>query len=56
MGPLDHRGELGESGEKKPAQRGRDINTNSNSSSSKPSHLRSPCLSGVIYPLISEVS
>lgn len=55
VGPLDHRGELGESGEKKPAQRGQDINTNSNSSSSKPSHVRSPCLSGVIYPLISEL-
>ncbi|XP_021942423.1 serine/threonine-protein kinase 25-like [Zootermopsis nevadensis] len=55
MGPLDHRGELGESGEKKPVQRGRDANTNSSSSSSKPSHVRSPCLSGVIYPLISEL-
>lgn len=56
IGPLDHRGELSESGEKKSVQRGRDGNTNSNSSSSKPSHVRSPCLSGVIYPLISEVS
>ena len=57
MGPLDHRGDHGESGEKKPVQRGRDVNTNSNSnsSSSKPGHIRSPCLSGVIYPLISEV-
>jgi hypothetical protein len=56
IGPLDHRGELTESVEKKPVQRGRDGNTNSNSSSSKPGHVRSPCLSGVIYPLISEVS
>ncbi|XP_069684313.1 serine/threonine-protein kinase 26 isoform X3 [Periplaneta americana] len=56
MGPLDHRGDHGDGGEKKPTQRSRDTNTNSNSNSSgKPSHLRSPCLSGVIYPLISEL-
>ena len=54
MGPLDHRGDLPDTGDKKTPQRVRDGNTNSNSS--KPGHVRSPCLSGVIYPLISEVS
>ncbi|CAG2053960.1 unnamed protein product, partial [Timema podura] len=64
ISPLDHRGDHIESVEKKNArrpeseqQRVREVNSNSNgnsSSGSKPTHPRSPCLSGVIYPLISE--
>nr|CAD7589376.1 unnamed protein product [Timema genevievae] len=65
ISPLDHRGDHIESVEKKNArrpeseqQRVREVNSNSNgnsSSGSKPTHPRSPCLSGVIYPLISEL-
>ncbi|XP_063236278.1 serine/threonine-protein kinase 26 isoform X3 [Bacillus rossius redtenbacheri] len=64
ISPLDHRGDLSEPADKKSSrraeneQRGREANANTNGNNgtgSKPSHSRSPCLSGVIYPLISEL-
>lgn len=52
LSPLDHRGERDVDVEKKSARRS--SQRDSNSSTTK-NDVRSPCLSGVIYPLISEV-
>lgn len=51
--PLDHRGEPTEPVDKKAARRSLTREHSNNVSTKK--ELRSPCLSGVIYPLISEV-
>lgn len=52
--PLDHRGEPTESIDKKSTRRSL-TREHSNNASSK-NELRSPCLLGVIYPLILEVT
>lgn len=54
LSPLDHRGSETQEVDKKGSRRS-STREHSNSSSGK-TEVRSPCLSGVIYPLISEVN
>lgn len=54
LSPLDHRGSSAPEADRKPSRRS-STREHSNNATGK-SEQRAPCLSGVIYPLISEVS